>query len=162
VRWVPLGIKGCALGGKLGNFWMRFYIQITLVEADFMDKKMFYDATPNSFEKARWLRNNSTKHEKMVWDCLRKNKILGVRIKRQHPIGTYIADFYCHAAKLVIEIDGAIHNNADQKLYDEERTFNLKINGLKVVRFSNAQIEDDLNCVMEDITKHIQERLRSK
>jgi very-short-patch-repair endonuclease len=127
-----------------------------------MEKKMFYDATPNSFEKARWLRANSTRHEQLLWDCLRKNKILGLRIRRQHPIGSYVADFYCHAAKLVIEIDGVNHSTADQKLYDEERTFNFGIEGLKVVRFSNDEIEQDLEKVLQEITKHIQERLNSK
>jgi very-short-patch-repair endonuclease len=127
-----------------------------------MEKKMFYGATSSSFEKARWLRNNTTKHEQMLWEYLRKNKILGARIKRQHPIGTYIADFYCHAAKLVIEVDGANHNTTDQKLYDEERTFNLKINGLKVIRFSNEQIEQDLSNVIAEITKQVQEMINSK
>lgn len=123
---------------------------------------MFYDAGPNSFEKARWLRNHSTRHEQMLWECLRKNKILGVRIKRQHPIGTYISDFYCHAAKLVIEIDGVSHNTADQKLYNEERTFNLNLDELKVIRFSNHEVENELNRVIDDITKHVQHRLSSK
>jgi very-short-patch-repair endonuclease len=127
-----------------------------------MEKKMFYDASPNSFQKARWLRNHSTKHEQILWECLRKNRILGVRIKRQHPIGTYIADFYCHAAKLVIEIDGVGHNPVDQKLYDEERTFNFGIDGLKVIRFSNQEVEHNLNNVISEITKHIEERLASK
>ncbi len=98
----------------------------------------------------------------MLWEYLRKNKILGARIKRQHPIGTYIADFYCHAAKLVIEVDGANHNTTDQKLYDEERTFNLKINGLTVIRFSNEQIEQDLSNVIAEITKQVQEIINSK
>jgi len=124
-----------------------------------MERKMFYDATPNSFEKARCLRSNTTKHEQMPWEYLRKNRILGVRIKRQHPIGTYIADFYCHAAKLVIELDGVSHNSADQKLYDKERTFNLKLDGLKVIRFSNEQIVKDLNNVIAEITKEVQERI---
>jgi very-short-patch-repair endonuclease len=125
-----------------------------------MEKKMFYDATPNSFEKAKWLRNNSTKHEQILWEHLRKNKILGVRIKRQHPIGTYIADFYCHTARLVIEIDGPVHDSADAKSYDEERTFNLKLDGLKVIRFSNEQIEKDLTNVIVAITKEVQERMK--
>ena len=120
---------------------------------------MFYDATPNSFEKTRWLRDNTTKHEQMLWEYLQKSKILAVRIKRQHPIGTYIADFYCHAAKLVIELDGAVHDSADAKSYDEERTCNLKLDGLKVIRFSNEQIEKDLTNVIVVITKEIQERM---
>jgi very-short-patch-repair endonuclease len=124
-----------------------------------MEKKMFYDATPNSFQKAKWLRNNSTRHEQLLWECLRKNKILGVRIKRQHPIGRYIADFYCHAAKLVIEIDGVTHNTTNQKLYDEERTLNLNINGLKVIRFSNDEVEHNLTGVVSEVTKYVRARL---
>jgi very-short-patch-repair endonuclease len=127
-----------------------------------MEKKMFYGATPNLFEKARWLRDNTTRHEGLLWNCLQKNQILGVRIKRQHPIGTYIADFYCHSAKLVIEIDGSSHDTPDQKLYDEERTFNLNLNGLHVIRFSNERIEKDLDNVIVEITKEIQERVTSK
>jgi very-short-patch-repair endonuclease len=127
-----------------------------------MQKKMFYDATPNSFEKARRLRSHTTTQEEMLWNWLRRNQVLGVRIKRQHPIGTYIADFYCHAAKLVIEIDGRNHNNADQKLYDMERTFNLGIEGLKVIRFSNDQVEHDLKNVICEITKQVKERILSK
>ena len=124
-----------------------------------MEKKMFYNATPNTFQNAKWLRNNSTKHEQILWECLRKNKILGVRIKRQHPIGTYIADFYCHAAKLVIEIDGVYHDHAEQKLYDEERTFNFGINGLMVIRFSNHDVEHNLNRVIGEITENVGKRI---
>lgn len=101
-------------------------------------------------------------HEQILWDRLRKNKILGVRFKRQHPIGTYVADFYCHAAKLVVEIDGASHNTTDQKLYDKERTFNLKLDGLKVIRFSNDEVKHNLNSVISVITENVQERLTSK
>jgi very-short-patch-repair endonuclease len=124
-----------------------------------MERKMFYDATPSTFENARWLRINTTRHEEILWEHLRKNKIHGVRIKRQHPIGNYIADFYCHAAKLVIEVDGASHNSADQKLYDEERTFNLKLEGLKVIRFSDEQVEKDLDNVIGQIKKEVHERM---
>jgi very-short-patch-repair endonuclease len=124
-----------------------------------MEKEMFYGATPNSFEKAKWLRSKMTKHEEMLWERLRKNQILGVRIKRQHPIGIYIADFYCHAAKLIIEVDGAGHNTSQQKVYDDERTFNFGIDGLKVIRFSNDEVENNLDQVLEVITKQLEERL---
>ena len=116
---------------------------------------MFYGATPNSFEKAKWLRSRSTKHEKMLWQYLRKKQVLGVRIKRQHPIGTYVADFYCHAAKLVIEIDGVGHNRTDQKLYDKERTFNFEMAGLSVLRFTNYEVEHNIDAVLQEIAKHI-------
>jgi very-short-patch-repair endonuclease len=124
-----------------------------------MEKKMFYGATPNSFQKAKSLRSQMTRHEEMLWERLRKKQILGVRIKCQHPIGTYIADFYCHVAKLVIEIDGEYHNTTNQQLYDKERTFNFGTDGLKVIRFSNHEVEYDLDRVIREITKQIEERL---
>ncbi len=72
---------------------------------------MFYGATPPIFEKAKILRNNMTRHEKLLWDELRNNRIFGLRFKAQHPIDTFIADFYCHKLKLVIEMDGQYHND---------------------------------------------------
>lgn len=120
---------------------------------------MFFGATPNSFQKAKWLRNNPSKHERILWDRLRNKQILGVRIRRQHPIGTYIADFYCHAAKLVIEIDGKSHGTEKQRAYDAERTFNLRLDSLKVIRFSNDQIDDDLDRVIAEISKHVSDRI---
>jgi imidazole glycerol-phosphate synthase subunit HisF len=124
-----------------------------------MEKKMFYGATSNSFEKARWLREKTTRHENLLWGRLQKRQILALRIKRQHPIGTYIADFYCHAAKLVIEVDGMSHNTIHQKAYDEERTFNFEIDGLKVIRFTNDEIEFYLDRVIKEITTHVLERI---
>jgi very-short-patch-repair endonuclease len=122
-----------------------------------MEKKMFYGAPPNSFQKARLLRNGTTRQEEILWESLRKNKILGVRFRRQHPIGTYVADFYCHSAKLVIELDGPDHNSPAGKEYDAERTFNLNVNGLKVIRFSNHQIDQNLTEVVVEIAKAVQE-----
>jgi len=86
---------------------------------------------------------------------------MGVRVKRQHPIGSYIADFYCHAAKLVIEIDGTSHNSTDQRLYDEERTINFTILGLMVIRFSNDQVEHDIDQVVNQIAHRIKDRMES-
>ncbi|HYF68932.1 MAG TPA: endonuclease domain-containing protein [Ohtaekwangia sp.] len=126
-----------------------------------MQRKMFYDAKPNSFEKAKWLRNHTTKHEQELWQYLRNKKVMGVRVKRQHPIGSYIADFYCHAAKLVIEIDGTSHNSTDQRLYDEERTINFTILGLMVIRFSNDQVEHDIDQVVNQIAHRIKDRMES-
>jgi very-short-patch-repair endonuclease len=73
------------------------------------NRSMFYNAKPHIFEKANDLRKNLTEAEKILWFYLKKNKILGFRLKAQHPIERFIADFYCHNLKLVIEIDGGIH-----------------------------------------------------
>lgn len=115
---------------------------------------MFYGAKPALFEKARQLRNNMTYCEFILWDELMKNK-LGVRFKAQHPIKSYIVDFYCHKLKLVIEIDGSIHDLEESVEYDEERTFELEQLGLKVIRFTNNEVKYKLKYVVTEIRKHI-------
>ena len=67
---------------------------------------MVYGARPAILEKAKMLRLSMTQHEKMLWQELKSNKISRLRFKAQHPIDTFIADFYCHKIKLVIEMDG--------------------------------------------------------
>jgi very-short-patch-repair endonuclease len=73
------------------------------------DKEMYYGATPETFEKAKVLRDTLTKAEKLLWNNLKGKKLMGFRFRRQHPIDIFIADFYCHELKLVIEVDGEIH-----------------------------------------------------
>ena len=89
-------------------------------------KTMFYDAEPLIFERAKQLRKNMTVAEKKLWKYLKENKILGYRFKAQHPINRFIADFYCHMAKLVVEIDGEIHESEEAMEKDESRTRKLK------------------------------------
>jgi very-short-patch-repair endonuclease len=120
---------------------------------------MFYDATPDTFEKPRWLRHNPTKHERLLWENLRKKKVLGFRFRRQHPIGDYIADFYCHTLKLVVEVDGVSHMKLEQKFNDSQRTADLHRLGLTVMRFTNREIEDDLEAVMHEIVRYITEKI---
>ena len=66
---------------------------------------MHFEASPDTFKKVKELRDNETPAEKILWTCLSENK-LGVKFRRQHPIKWFIADFYCHKAKLIIEVDG--------------------------------------------------------
>ena len=70
--------------------------------------------------------------------------MMGHRFKAQHPIDIFIADFYCHKLKLIIEVDGGIHKTIEQKEYDLGRTQELERFGLKVIRFTNHQIENEL------------------
>ncbi|MEM7108695.1 MAG: endonuclease domain-containing protein [Bacteroidota bacterium] len=112
---------------------------------------MFYGAHPSVFEKAKKLRSNMTKHEKLLWDELRANKLNGLRFKAEHPIHTFIADFYCHKLRLVIEVDGTSHNNEDQIEYDKGRTYSMKQYGIKVLRFTNNEIEKDITKVINYI-----------
>src|SRR5688572_25602055 len=99
-----------------------------------MKKKMFAGALPQVFENAKALRKNMTDAEKLLWYHLRQ-KPNGYKFRRQHPIWMYIADFYCHAKKLVIEIDGSIHSLEPVKENDFYRENILKKSDLIVLRF---------------------------
>ena len=111
-------------------------------------RTMFYNAYPEIFRKAEVLRKNMTDAEKILWERLRK-KQLGLRFKTQHPIERFIADFYCHKAKLVIELDGKIHDF--QKEYDSGREAELEKYGLKIIRFTNDEVLNNIDWVIEKI-----------
>jgi imidazole glycerol-phosphate synthase subunit HisF len=115
------------------------------------DRKMFYGASGNTFRKAFLLRNRETEAEKLLWERLSKSK-LGYRFKRQHPTEYFIADFYCHKAKLVIELDGRYHGLKDQMRYDVDRTKVMESFGLKVLRFKDEEIFQELDLVVEKTT----------
>lgn len=98
---------------------------------------------------AKNLRKNATPQERHLWyDFLSKYEI---RFQRQKAIGDYIVDFYCHKAKLVIEIDGSQHYSADEMTKDELRTKFLESLGLKVIRFNNLQVKENFVGVCEFI-----------
>ena len=97
-----------------------------------------YDAT-TLIARARILRADATPVERDLWAIVRGGK-LGVRFRRQQPVGPFIVDFYCAAAGLVVELDGAGHY--DRQDYDERRTKWLAAKGLTVLRFANAEVLD--------------------
>lgn len=90
--------------------------------------------------RARSLRQTMTLPEKTLWAELRK---LDLNIRRQAPVGRYIADFVCHAAGLVVEIDGARHDLVEDQIYDLERTSWLESQGYRVLRFRNEDVLAD-------------------
>lgn len=96
------------------------------------------------------LRKNQTKEEDKLWWYLR-DKGLGIKFRRQHSIGGYITDFFCKENKLIIEIDGEIHNTKENKEYDEIRDNFLKELGCTILRFKNSEIENDIKNVLEKI-----------
>jgi imidazole glycerol-phosphate synthase subunit HisF len=124
------------------------------MEKENNNSSMFYGAGPMIFELAKRLRNNVTDSEMLVWGNL-KSKFSGFKFRRQHPIALYVADFYCHTAKLVIEIDGSIHTLPGVKENDAERQKYLEGLGLKVLRFSNEEISHNLESVLQVIEKNI-------
>lgn len=96
------------------------------------------------------LRNNATPQEILLWNQL-KNSKLGFKFRRQHSIGTYIADFYCTQKKLVIEIDGSQHYKEEDQEYDIVRTQYFNSLGIKVLRFTNTEINTNMNGVISKI-----------
>jgi cyclase len=106
---------------------------------------MFYGADVNIFERAKALRKQQTPAEETLWLYL-KQKPLGYKFRRQHPLGIYILDFYCHQLKLGIEVDGPIHNTTEIKLNDLEREQMLKQLNIEILRFTNDLI---LTCLQE-------------
>ena len=121
------------------------------------DDGMWKGAPSDSFSKAQFLRRNETKAEKLLWEKLRNNQLEGLNFRRQHPVNIYIADFYCHKFKLIIELDGDYHNQEEQKQKDEVRTEVLRLNGLKIIRFKNEEVEQDINQVLITIKNKIEQ-----
>jgi very-short-patch-repair endonuclease len=97
------------------------------------------------------LRKNGTKAEKILWQRLSNSQLNGLRFKRQHPISNFIADFYCHKCKLVIEIDGSYHEQDEQKKYDENRDQVMREFGLTILRFTNEDVIESLDEVISKI-----------
>jgi very-short-patch-repair endonuclease len=120
---------------------------------------MFYGASPIVFEKAKQLRNNMTGTEKALWLHLANNRLNGFAFRSQHPIFIFIVDFYCHKARLVVELDGGYHLDNDQFVYDNSRTLELKRFGLRILRFSNEEVEKDIEAVIRRIKIHLDEPL---
>jgi very-short-patch-repair endonuclease len=128
-----------------------------LMELQFIERMrvapMFHNKRKSIIDKAKALRKNSTEAEALLWEQLRKRKLNGYKIRRQHPIGPYIADFFCAKANLVVEIDGGIHNDEDVMEYDVIRQKAIEDNGLKVIRFKNEEVFDRLDFVLAEIEK---------
>lgn len=102
-------------------------------------------------ELARKLRQSQTSAEEMLWECLRDRRLAGAKFRRQHPLGRYIADFYCHEGRLVVELQGGIHSLEDQRQYDAIRQEIIQQQGIKVITFSNHDVEQNLEGVLQKI-----------
>ena len=124
-----------------------------------LDKTMYYRATPEIINNASMLRENMTASEKLLWERLKGKQICGIRFRRRHPIFIFIADFYCHEARLVVEIDGEIHNQ--QIEYDDGRSAEMEKFFIKIIRFINYEVENEIDEVIESITNAVNQRLKS-
>lgn len=112
---------------------------------------MFYGAGTSVFKKAKELRLSMTEGEKVLWAFLNKNRLIGLKFRPQHPIDKFIADFYCHSIKLVMEVDGGIHKVEENQNYDNERTIQLEEFGILVLRYTNEQVLNDFDRVKKEI-----------
>ena len=115
---------------------------------------MFYESSPIIFANAKKLRSEPTSSDLIFWGLL-KQHFSNFRFKRQHPISQYIADFYCHKLKLVIEIDGGIHQTEKVKINDSLRDEFLQTLNLKIIRFTNDEVCKNGENVMEKLKEMI-------
>ena len=109
-------------------------------------------------EQARELRKKQTPAEEILWQLLRNRQLADLKFRRQHQIGDYICDFYCAEQHLVIELDGPVHQRTKQQVHDYKRDAYLKSLGNKILRFSNDQILDDPEAVLNTILETISPR----
>lgn len=101
------------------------------------------------------LRKKMTPQEAKLWKLLRGGRFYSLHFKRQQPLGIYIVDFFCHEKRLVIELDGGQHNTLNSVQYDKERSEILKSKGYRVIRFWNSEIDNNLENVVQVITKNL-------
>ena len=106
---------------------------------------------------ARNLRNNMTNAEKDVWRMIKGRQILGYDFHRQKPIGNFIADFYCHQLKLVIEIDGISHEEAEVIENDKRKDYYFNSIGLNILRFTDDEVFGNWGLVEKKIRKYIED-----
>lgn len=126
-------------------------------EGKTLDDGMSKGAPNEIFAFAYELRKLATEAEVVLWEKLKNHKFDELKFRRQHPIGVYIADFYCQCFKLVIEVDGDYHRTPEQTEKDRERTAYLNANGVQVIRFTNNEVLHKIDQVLATIRLKITE-----
>jgi len=116
---------------------------------------IYQGADPCTLQNARELRRQSTKAEKILWSLLRNRQLKGKKFRRQHAIARYVADFYCHECKLIVELDGHHHAGEEGREYDELRTKVLAEMGITVIRFWNDEIIKSSEKVLRKISNYL-------
>jgi len=107
--------------------------------------------SPEQLRFIRSLRKKITDAERLLWSLLRDRQLEGFKFRRQHPVGKYVLDFYCHEARLDVELDGGQHNEIDQRKQDEARSFFLAKEGITVMRFWNNEVLRETEGVLEGL-----------
>ena len=118
---------------------------------------IYFGAKPELLRIAGDLRHSMTKAERILWKQLRNRKLSGYKFRRQHPFNEIILDFYCHDARLSIELDGNVHHDPYQRDRDKERTFILNQFGIKELRFANWEVENQIEKVLNKIKENLEQ-----
>ena len=121
-----------------------------------LDYDFYFGASAEIMRRAAELRRNMTDAESLVWAKLRNRQVCNQKFRRQHPINNFIADFYCHQKRLVVEIDGGIHSIPEQHERDQGRTYMMNQLDLEVLRFTNDEVYDNIDGVIETIRRTIE------
>jgi very-short-patch-repair endonuclease len=100
-------------------------------------------------------RQHPTTAEALLWQALKGQQLQGRKFRRQHSIENYIADFYCASAKLLIELDGEVHDDTIARQNDQVRDERLEQLGFKVLRFKNEEVTKNLDLVLQTISQHV-------
>jgi very-short-patch-repair endonuclease len=107
---------------------------------------------------ARNLRHYQTEWEGRLWGYLRDRRLGGFKFRRQHPVGNYILDFYCPKKKLAVEVDGSQHGLDEQLTRDQKRTADLEKKGIRVLRYWDVDLSQNLDGVLNDILAELENR----
>ncbi len=116
-----------------------------------MPRKTRGDTTIQMVEAARDLRKKPTSSEAELWEALRNRRLAGLKFRRQHPFHGFVLDYFCVKHQLALEIDGGIHKTKEQADHDRCRTEFLEMKGVRVLRFTNEEIENNLPGVLNRI-----------
>jgi very-short-patch-repair endonuclease len=143
----PLPLAGEGWGGGL-----------SASEVSMAEEKPTWKVTSRLRSNARVLRKNSTDAERILWSELRDHRLNGAGFRRQVPIGNFVVDFLCHAARLVIELDGGQHFSDEHEIADARRSAIIEAEGLQVLRFSNHDVMTNRAGVLETIAAAVVER----
>ncbi len=118
-------------------------------------ENFYFGASPEIIRRARLLRLTMTYTEEILWERLRNFQVKGVKFRRQHPISRFIVDFYCHELKLVIELDGNVHQEEVQQERDVNRTYELEELGLTVLRYENNIVKTNIASIIKEIETYL-------
>ena len=106
---------------------------------------------PELIERRRQLRQQQTLPEKIIWEHVRNRRLLGYKFRRQYSVDKFVIDFYCPELKLAIEVDGSIHDSAEQKSYDKMRQHKIENYGITFFRITNEELMSNPNMAFERI-----------